>query len=143
MEGFIRAIAGFTFCLIVAAALAVTAWVVKLLLFRRKEGFSALALASALLGIALGLIGTLVVPAFENAFAPFGDNLPALTKLALNFRYLLWAPLLLIALSWWPLRAHKARARYYLACFLAQTLLLCLVFWALYAPIFNVSCIND
>jgi type IV pilus assembly protein PilC len=142
-EDFIRVVAGFALGLIGATALAVMALIAKLLLFRRKENFSVFALASVLLGLALGLIGAFVVPAFEQVFTSFGASLPAPTKFVLAFRHFLWMPLLLIALSWLPARTRRARARRHdLACFLAQALLLCLVFWGLYAPIFNSSCIR-
>jgi hypothetical protein len=115
---------------------------VKWLFFPQATGFSVFALTSVLLGIILGLLGTFVVPNFKVVFESFGADLPTLTKLVLDFRYFLWAPLFLIAISWQLLRAHKARGIYYQVCFLVETLLLCLVLWALYYPIFKLSAVQ-
>jgi len=43
--------------------------------------------------------------------------------------------LLVIALAWWLLRAHRTRTGWYLACFLAASLLLCLVLGVTIPPV--------
>ena len=124
-------VAGLVIVLGVTGVVAWIAWVIQLIFFWQKPGFSMLACMSALLGIVLGLIPTFLLPAFREIFETFGASLPVLAKLLFDYGYLLWTPLVLIVISWWPLRSHRARRRWYLACFLAEALLLYLVLGAL------------
>ena len=117
---------------------AVAGWVardIKLRSFAQQPWFSALACAAALLGLALGLYGTFGVPASQDLFDAFVITPPAPTQWLYDFPYALWAPLPVIALTWWLLRSHPARARYDLACFLIATLLLCLTLAVTIPPV--------
>ncbi|MDR0276197.1 MAG: hypothetical protein LBI48_12865 [Burkholderiaceae bacterium] len=97
--------------------------------------FSIFAAASTLLGIITGLYAAFVMPAYKLLYENIGWYLPA-TGLAINLRYFLWVPLLLIIISWRPLRSNPARDKYYAVCFLCEAIMLFLVHWALLASMF-------
>jgi magnesium-transporting ATPase (P-type) len=101
--------------IVFSVALTAIVWVVKLAFFRKAKSFPVFAVTSAILGIVLGLFATFFVPEFEKVFKSFGASLPAPTRWVLDFRYLLWLPLLLVIASWWPLRSNATRVRYDLA----------------------------
>lgn len=100
------------------------------------------AVGATFLAFGLGMVGTLVVPAFSEVFAAFGADLPPQTLLILQARYLLWlafVPAVAIWLFWLisPSR-YQLRSRITKAFLLLGIICGCLyVFaaWALYSPI--------
>ncbi|MDR0276196.1 MAG: hypothetical protein LBI48_12860 [Burkholderiaceae bacterium] len=133
MNYFIDAVAPFVFLVIFHAILIAIIWSIRWALM---VNFSVFAFTSVLYGFILGLLGIFYTPQFEFVIQSFGYDLPVLTKLVINFRYLLWIPPLLIAIFWLPLRSNAARNKYYLVCFLGEAILLSAVVWALSLPFF-------
>jgi hypothetical protein len=122
------------------AALTLAVWLVRWLLALK---FSLPGVVSVLLGIALGLIGTFVLSAFQEVFEAFGADLPTLTAWAFDFRYFLWTPLLLTAIWQRLSRPGASRHRGHLIGLAAQTMLLSLVHYAMYSPIFRIGCVIE
>jgi hypothetical protein len=119
------------------AALMLLVWLIR---WVSGLKFSVPGVASVLLGIALGLVGTFVMPEFQEVFEHFGADLPTLTAWAFDFRYFLWAPLLLTAVWWRLSRPGASRNRGHLIGLAAWTMLLFLVVHGMYLPIFK-SCV--
>jgi type II secretory pathway component PulF len=95
-----------------------------------------------ILGIILGMFATFVVPGFESVYQSFGADIPMPTGFVFRFRFLLWLPLFLTAISFlWP-RLQVVHLRYYLLGAMSETMLLLLVPMALYAPIFKFGCVS-
>lgn len=134
--------AAFIVGITLAVVLIAGVWIIKWIFFRKAVNFSVFAFASIALGIILGALGTWMVPAFEDVFSSFGADLPAPTEFLLEFKYFLWAPLLLIVISWRPLRSNTFRSRYYLAGFFCEAMLLSSALAALYMPIFKLGCVE-
>jgi hypothetical protein len=132
-------VVAFSAGIICSVVLAVIILAIKLIFFRKAKCFPVFAVASTALGVILGLFATFVVPAFIEVFESLGTSLPAPTRWLLDFRYLLWAPLLLIAISWRSLRSKVTRTRYYLFSFLGESLLLSLALATLYLPFFKLE----
>ena len=103
---------------------------------RRAAKF--LAIAAAVLGIMLGLFGTFAIPRYQEALEPFGVDLPFLTKLVMDFRYLLWAPLFLSLALWRLLRSDKAKIYGYAIFLVFEVVLILLSVISMYLPIFNL-----
>ncbi|MDR0275036.1 MAG: hypothetical protein LBI48_06805 [Burkholderiaceae bacterium] len=129
----------FVTVMVAAAILTAIVWGIKLAFFRQAASFPVSALMSIIFGIVIGLVGTFMAPAFDQVFESFGAYLPMPTKLVINFRYLLWTPLFLIAVSWRSLRLNPARRRYYVAALLSEMILLAMILAALYMPIFKLG----
>jgi len=81
------------------------------------------------------------ISAFESVFESFGADLPIMMKLVMHYRYLLWIPLMIIIISWWPLRSKAWRNRYYMVCFLVEAILLSVILCALALPIFPMQAV--
>ena len=128
-------VSGMVSCVILMAV----ALIARSLCFRQTTYSSVISIVSVVLGIILGLICTFLVPQFESIYKPFEIHLPVPTIWLLDFRYFLWIPLLLIAISWRPLRLKVARTRYYLLIFLGESLLLSLTMAVLYLPFFTLG----
>ncbi|MDR1647239.1 MAG: hypothetical protein LBR88_04275 [Zoogloeaceae bacterium] len=128
------AIALFIFTIVLIAA----AWGIKRIFFRRANNFTILAPVSIILAIILGLFATFAIPEFVSVFQSRGAELPMLTAFILRFRFLLWLPLLLTAISYRRLRLQTAHA---LLAVTSETILLLLVLMALYITIFKFGCI--
>jgi hypothetical protein len=128
--------------LMLTIAMAAVVWGIKGIFFRRANGFTMLALVSMMFGIVLGAIAAFAIPRVEAVYQSFGAELPMLTEFVLRFRFLLWLPLLLTAISFRRLRLQVARLRRcLLLATMGETMLLFLVLAALSTPIFKLGCV--
>ena len=100
------------------------------------------ALGATFLAFGLGMLGTFVVPAFEEIFVAFGADLPAQSLLILQGRFLLWLAFVSAVAIWlfWfisPSRYQLRRriAKAFLLLGVACGCLYVLAAWALYSPI--------
>lgn len=117
--------------------------------FAERDGilFWIVAVGATLLSIALGFLASLALPAFKSVFIGFGADLPAPTKVLIQWPYSLWLPFV-IAIGLWLYR-HKwasqrqLRTRILVMSFLSLGLfsvgLFGLSIWALYLPIFKLG----
>jgi hypothetical protein len=131
----------FIVILIFTIALTAVVFGIKQVFFRRANNLTILSLVSIILAIVLGLFATFAVPHFESIFQSYGAELPLPTTLVFRFHFLLWLPLLLIAISYRRLRLQATYSRYYLLVVMGETMLLLLVLMALYVPIFKLGCV--
>jgi type II secretory pathway component PulF len=115
-------------------------WVVKVRLFPKRSLFTPILVATCVLALLLGLVGSFLIPGYEEIFATFGSDLPVQTIILLNDRQLLWLPALLLLGFGYALRTGPNRARYLAVALFVEINLLLLVFEALYAPIFKMGC---
>ncbi|MDR2688254.1 MAG: hypothetical protein LBB76_00655 [Azoarcus sp.] len=135
-------VVAFIVALMLTIILAAATWGIKRLFFRRINPFTMLALVSIILGMILGAFATFVVPEFEFVYQFFGADIPMPTGFIFRFRFLLWLPLLLIAISFLRLHLQVVHLRYYLLGAMSETMLLLLVLMVLYAPIFKFGCLT-
>ena len=103
-------------------------------------------IGATVLAIGLGLLSSLLLPAFESVYISFGTALPAPTALLTSSRYYLWLGSLTAIGIWlflWlaPSR-HQFRARIF-SSFLALGVAcggsLLFALWAMYLPIFQLG----
>jgi hypothetical protein len=134
-------IVAFIVALMLTIALTAVAWGIKRIFFRRINPFTMLALISIILGIILGAFATFVVPEFGFVYQSFGADIPMPTEFVLRFRFLLWLPLFLTAISFLRPHLQVVHLHYYLLGAMSETMLLLLVLMALYAPIFKFGCV--
>ncbi len=105
---------------------------------------------ATMLSIALGLVGTFVVPAFENVFTSFGNDLPSATAAVLRGAKWSWLPTvaalglsLLRAITGNPAQGKTARSirNAFIALCVIDIILFVYVIRALYLPIFHLGSI--
>ena len=98
-----------------------------------------LAIAAVLVGIVPGLIGAFVIPHFREVYTSLGIDLPWLTRLLVDFRYLLWAPLVLSLVLWRLLRSGRAKMIGYTILLVCEVVSIPLIVLFMYLPIFNLG----
>lgn len=104
----------------------------------KGAGLSFLALVGVVLAAGLCLLGVLVLPHFQAVFADMGVDLPAHTALLMSFRYLLVLPLAWLVLRMVQGSFAAADRRQHGRFLLFELVLLALVLWSAYAPIFKL-----
>lgn len=94
-------------------------------------------IAAVVLALWLAMIGLFVVPAYGELFSSFGMDLPAPTLILNQFPYVLVAPAVVVAAAQWLLRRHPSRGRYIAAIATAESLILVLVYFSLFALVYR------
>lgn len=121
-----------------AGALVAVAWGAFRLWQRRRGwrgGFS-LSLAAAIgNGVLLAGAGLILPPGLAAVYASFGVDLPWLTRLILDYPFLLSVPLLVLPFILLQVQRDPDRAHYFAAFAVVEFALLCLAVWALDNPI--------
>jgi small-conductance mechanosensitive channel len=104
-------------------------------------------IAATFLALGLGLVGSIVVPAFDELFSGFGTDLPTQTLIIMQGRHLLWFAFFFAAVIWFlclfPLR-YRLRKQLSIAFFLLgflSVLIFVIAMWALYSPIFAMGAV--
>lgn len=124
----------FIVSLLAISVLTFLIWGITKLFSRRTFLLTALIVATSLLSMFLGVIGSFVVPGFEQLYAGFGVDIPLQTETLINFRHFLWLPALLVLALWHASRNSSNRTRYFAAALFIEANMLLLALWALYAP---------
>lgn len=117
------------------------AWFIKRRFFRSQSFASPLLVATGLLALLLGIMGSFVIPEFSTVFESFGVDLPMQTKYVLAARQFLWLPALLFIGLWRVSKNWKKRRQCFVAVLFFETLMLLLVLQSLYSPIFFLGCV--
>ena len=128
-----------TSLVVASAVLLAMLHLLRRFVFPRMGRGMPLAILAVVLGLILGVLGILAVPQFALVFTSFSADLPALTTMLIEYRWLLWLPLLLVVLRWRWLCAHRLCVRAWLLASAVEVLLLSLVLVALYWPIFKLG----
>lgn len=123
----------------VASTVAVLAGIVWLVMhaFSKcgSQNIGVALIGSVILGIALALVGVFALPHFEGAYSQMGVELPGHTQAVVSLRYALLVPLLFVGVT--AARSAGATATYS-RFLIAESILLALVLWSIYAPIFKL-----
>jgi hypothetical protein len=88
----------------------------------------------------LGLIGACMLPELQSISQSFEVDLSTPAIVLVKIRHLLWVPLILLVISWLPLRSNPARTHYYLIFVAGELILFCwylLACFSLYAALYN------
>jgi hypothetical protein len=132
-------IIAFIVSLLAVSVLTLLFWGVTRLFSKRTLLSTALIVATSLLSMFLGVIGSFVVPGFEQVYVGFGADIPPETKTLINARHFLWLPALLVLALWRASENSSNKARYFAATLFIEVNLLFMVLWALYAPLFKMG----
>jgi hypothetical protein len=130
---------------VIIAALTVLAWTVQLLVFKphaagRSRWASVLLIAAAITSLVLGAIDVLVLPAYWPMFEKFGVELPDPTLILFSARHVLWLPALLLLLTRQAANRRFGHVRFAAAFLIGEIIVLALILWAFYLPIFKLGC---
>lgn len=114
---------------------AATAWKARI---KTAPPFGFWSVFALFLAVFLVIAALVYIPAFDKLFASFGADLPMPTRLLLSGRYLLVLPLVIAGGLVYRWRFNSRQERYSSYLLAGEALLLVLVQWALYLPIFRM-----
>ncbi len=102
---------------------------------RKRADFSFAFAATVVTGLMLVATGLLLSPALPKVYAGFGVELPWLTRLLMDYPFLLSVPLILFPFLLLKVEHDRHREQYFAAFAVLEFVLLCLAAWALDSPI--------
>lgn len=122
----------------VVAIVTVIVWFGMRLLVKSKPGITATFVAAAVLAIVLALAGLYALPRFQTFYNGICVELPVHTQALVSMRYVLMLPLLCIGVISVSRSNEVTDSAFYLRFLAAESVLIVLVLWSMYAPIFNL-----
>jgi hypothetical protein len=131
-----------------AALLAVTlfvslviscSWIILNKFLHNKDIDRLLLASTVVVSIVIGICSIFIIPEYVRKLNEFGSDLPRLTLIIINQRYLLWLPLVGTVIFTVLLKNNSNKTLFYSVLLLPISATLILILLALYLPFFTLS----
>ena len=111
-------------------------YLIKRLFFKTTKVYSIGIIAVLAFAFIIGVVGSFILPLYQDVYIEMGIELPEHTALMLKYKHLLWFPFLISVLAFLQIKSKEINLSWVLSFIGSEIVILTMVFWSLYSAIF-------